>query len=218
MLIVDELADLMVTVGKEIEVLIQRLSQKSRAAGIHLIMATQRPSVDVITGVIKANLPTRVSFHVTSRIDSRTILGEQGAEQLLGKGDMLYKPSTGALRRVHGPFVSDEEVERVAEHWRGQGAPEYVDSVTEEPEDGVLRLRGRVHRQRQPRGAQVPPGLPDRVREPEGVAARGSSARWASATTPPPSGSSGWRRDGFVGPANHVGRRDIYRDRDGNPL
>ena len=135
-LIVDELADLMVTVGKEIEVLIQRLSQKSRAAGIHLIMATQRPSVDVITGVIKANLPTRISFHVTSRIDSRTILGEQGAEQLLGKGDMLYKYSSAALRRVHGPFVSDEEVERVAEHWRGQGKPEYVDSVTEEPEDG----------------------------------------------------------------------------------
>jgi len=113
-LIVDELADLMVTVGKEIEVLIQRLSQKSRAAGIHLIMATQRPSVDVITGVIKANLPTRISFKVTSRIDSRTILGEQGAEQLLGRGDMLYKPNTGAMLRVHGPFVSDEEVEAVA--------------------------------------------------------------------------------------------------------
>lgn len=136
MLIVDELADLMVTVGKEIEVLIQRLSQKSRAAGIHLIMATQRPSVDVITGVIKANLPTRISFKVTSRIDSRTILGEQGAEQLLGKGDMLYKPNTGAMIRVHGPFVSDEEVERVADHWRGQGKPDYVDAVTEEPEDG----------------------------------------------------------------------------------
>ncbi|MCB2051510.1 MAG: DNA translocase FtsK 4TM domain-containing protein, partial [Novosphingobium sp.] len=105
-LIVDELADLMVTVGKEIEVLIQRLSQKSRAAGIHLIMATQRPSVDVITGVIKANLPTRISFKVTSRIDSRTILGEQGSEMLLGKGDMLYKPNTGALVRVHGPFVA----------------------------------------------------------------------------------------------------------------
>ncbi|WP_370297832.1 FtsK/SpoIIIE family DNA translocase, partial [Qipengyuania mesophila] len=135
-LIVDELADLMVTVGKEIEVLIQRLSQKSRAAGIHLIMATQRPSVDVITGVIKANLPTRISFKVTSRIDSRTILGEQGSEQLLGKGDMLYKPNTGAMVRVHGPFVSDEEVEAVADHWRGQGTPDYVDAVTEEPEEG----------------------------------------------------------------------------------
>ncbi len=144
-LIVDELADLMVTVGKEIEVLIQRLSQKSRAAGIHLIMATQRPSVDVITGVIKANLPTRISFKVTSRIDSRTILGEQGSEQLLGKGDMLYKPNTGAMVRVHGPFVSDEEVEAVADHWRGQGTPDYVDA-----------------------GAQISPGLPDRIREPEG--------------------------------------------------
>src|SRR3546814_13517331 len=99
-------------------------------------MATQRPSVDVITGVIKANLPTRISFKVTSRIDSRTILGEQGAEQLLGKGDMLYKPNTGAIVRVHGPFVSDEEVEAVADFWRAQGKPEYVDAVTEEPEDG----------------------------------------------------------------------------------
>jgi S-DNA-T family DNA segregation ATPase FtsK/SpoIIIE len=135
-LIVDELADLMVTVGKEIEVLIQRLSQKSRAAGIHLIMATQRPSVDVITGVIKANLPTRVSFAVTSRIDSRTILGEQGAEQLLGKGDMLYKPSSDPIKRVHGPFVSDEEVEQVATYWRSQGKPDYVDAVTNEPEEG----------------------------------------------------------------------------------
>ena len=127
--IVDELADLMAVVGKDIEILIRRLTQKSRAAGIHLIMATQRPSVDVITGVIKANLPTRISFKVTSRIDSRTILGEQGAEQLLGKGDMLYKPNTGAMIRVHGPFVSDEEVERVATHWRAQGKPDYVDAV-----------------------------------------------------------------------------------------
>ncbi|MCB2089146.1 MAG: DNA translocase FtsK 4TM domain-containing protein, partial [Sphingomonadaceae bacterium] len=125
-LIVDELADLMVTVGKEIEVLIQRLSQKSRAAGIHLIMATQRPSVDVITGVIKANLPTRISFHVTSRIDSRTILGEQGSEQLLGKGDMLYVPGGKQITRIHGPFVSDDEVRAVADHWKGQGRPDYV--------------------------------------------------------------------------------------------
>ncbi|MGH3927798.1 MAG: DNA translocase FtsK, partial [Pseudonocardiaceae bacterium] len=119
--VVDEVADLMLTAGKEIESAIQRLSQKARAAGIRAIVATQRPSVDVITGVIKANLPTRISFAVTSRIDSRTILGEQGAEQLLGKGDMLYKPNTQPIMRVHGPFVSDEEVERVAEHWRGQG-------------------------------------------------------------------------------------------------
>ena len=134
--IVDELADLMMTAGKEVEFLIQRLAQKARAAGIHLIMATQRPSVDVITGVIKANLPTRISFHVTSKIDSRTILGEQGAEQLLGKGDMLYMPGGKGIVRVHGPFVSDDEVRAVADHWRAQGQPDYITSVTEEPEDG----------------------------------------------------------------------------------
>ena len=133
--VVDELADLMMTAGKEVEFLIQRLAQKARAAGIHLIMATQRPSVDVITGVIKANLPTRISFQVTSKIDSRTILGEQGAEQLLGKGDMLYMPGGKAVVRVHGPFVSDEEVERVADHWRGQGRPDYDEAVTRDPPD-----------------------------------------------------------------------------------
>lgn len=110
-------------------------AQKARAAGIHLIMATQRPSVDVITGVIKANLPTRISFHVTSKIDSRTILGEQGAEQLLGRGDMLYMPGGKGIVRVHGPFVSDDEVRGVADHWRGQGQPDYITSVTEEPEE-----------------------------------------------------------------------------------
>jgi DNA segregation ATPase FtsK/SpoIIIE, S-DNA-T family len=140
--VVDELADLMMTAGKEVEFLIQRLAQKARAAGIHLIMATQRPSVDVITGVIKANLPTRISFSVTSKIDSRTILGEQGAEQLLGKGDMLYMPGGKQIARVHGPFVSDEEVRAVADFWRGQGHPEYVQSVTEEPEDGGYMFEG----------------------------------------------------------------------------
>src|SRR5205823_1836418 len=140
--VVDELADLMMTAGKEVEFLIQRLAQKARAAGIHLIMATQRPSVDVITGVIKANLPTRISFQVTSKIDSRTILGEQGAEQLLGKGDMLYMPGGKQIIRVHGPFVSDEEVRAVAEHWRRQGAPEYIQAVTEEPEDGGYLFDG----------------------------------------------------------------------------
>ena len=133
--VVDELADLMMTAGKEVEFLIQRLAQKARAAGIHLIMATQRPSVDVITGVIKANLPTRISFQVTSKIDSRTILGEQGAEQLLGKGDMLWMSGGKQVVRVHGPFVSDDEVEAVADHWRRQGMPAYVDAVTEEPID-----------------------------------------------------------------------------------
>ena len=140
--IVDELADLMMTAGKEVEFLIQRLAQKARAAGIHLIMATQRPSVDVITGVIKANLPTRISFAVTSKIDSRTILGEQGAEQLLGKGDMLYMPGGKQIARVHGPFVSDEEVRAVADHWRVQGHPDYIQAVTEEPEEGGWDIDG----------------------------------------------------------------------------
>jgi DNA segregation ATPase FtsK/SpoIIIE, S-DNA-T family len=133
--IVDELADLMMVAGKEIEFLIQRLAQKARAAGIHLILATQRPSVDVITGVIKANLPTRVSFAVTSKIDSRTILNEQGAEQLLGKGDALFMIGGKQCTRVHGPLVSEAEVERVADHWRGQGMPDYLEAVTEDPED-----------------------------------------------------------------------------------
>jgi S-DNA-T family DNA segregation ATPase FtsK/SpoIIIE len=215
--IVDELADLMVTVGKEIEVLIQRLSQKSRAAGIHLIMATQRPSVDVITGVIKANLPTRISFAVTSRIDSRTILGEQGAEQLLGKGDMLYKPSSDPVRRVHGPFVSDEEVERVAAYWRSQGSPEYVDSVTEEPEDGGFGFddidaasdspEERKYRQVCQIVFESQKASASWIQRQMGVGYN-TAAKWIERM----------EADGFVGPSNHVGRRDIYRDRDGNPL
>jgi S-DNA-T family DNA segregation ATPase FtsK/SpoIIIE len=132
--VVDEMADLMLIAGKDIEASVQRLSQMARAAGIHLIMATQRPSVDVITGTIKANFPTRISFQVTSKIDSRTILGEAGAEQLLGSGDMLLMQSGGRLMRVHGPFVTEEEVERVVDYLRDQGAPEYLDVVTEEEE------------------------------------------------------------------------------------
>ncbi|MEQ1542563.1 MAG: DNA translocase FtsK 4TM domain-containing protein [Novosphingobium sp.] len=216
--IVDELADLMVTVGKEIEVLIQRLSQKSRAAGIHLIMATQRPSVDVITGVIKANLPTRISFAVTSRIDSRTILGEQGAEQLLGKGDMLYKPNTDPIKRVHGPFVSDEEVERIADFWRAQGSPEYVDSVTEEPEDGGFGFddldatasdapEERKYRQACQIVFESQKASASWLQRQLGVGYN-TAAKWVERM----------EADGFVGPANHVGRRDIYRDRDGQPL
>lgn len=130
--VVDEMADLMMVAGKEIEIAVQRLAQMARAAGIHLIMATQRPSVDVITGTIKANFPTRISFHVTSRIDSRTILGEQGAEQLLGQGDMLYMKPGGKIVRVHGPFVEDKEVERVVEFLRTQGEPVYEESIEEE--------------------------------------------------------------------------------------
>ena len=217
-IIVDELADLMITVGKEIEVLIQRLSQKSRAAGIHLIMATQRPSVDVITGVIKANMPTRISFHVTSRIDSRTILGEQGSEQLLGKGDMLYKPSSGPLTRVHGPFVSDEEVEEIANHWRGQGTPEYIDAVTEEPEDGGgLSFEDELTASDNPQERKYRQACQIVI---ENQKASGSwlqrqmgvgyntAAKWIERM----------EEEGLVGPANHVGKREIYRDQDGNPL
>ena len=133
--IVDEMADLMMVAGKEIEGAIQRLAQMARAAGIHLIMATQRPSVDVITGTIKANFPTRISFQVTSKIDSRTILGEQGAEQLLGQGDMLHMAGGGRIVRVHGPFVSDEEVEKVVNHLKEQGRPDYLATVTADEED-----------------------------------------------------------------------------------
>ncbi|MDX8442326.1 DNA translocase FtsK [Mesorhizobium sp. VK3E] len=135
-IIVDEMADLMMVAGKEIEGAIQRLAQMARAAGIHLIMATQRPSVDVITGTIKANFPTRISFQVTSKIDSRTILGEQGAEQLLGQGDMLHMAGGGRISRVHGPFVSDVEVEHVVAHLKAQGRPEYLDTVTADEEEG----------------------------------------------------------------------------------
>ncbi|WP_309753002.1 DNA translocase FtsK 4TM domain-containing protein [Novosphingobium sp.] len=216
--IVDELADLMVTVGKEVEVLIQRLAQKSRAAGIHLIMATQRPSVDVITGVIKANLPTRISFAVTSKIDSRTILGEQGAEQLLGKGDMLYKPASDAIKRVHGPFVSDEEVEQIADFWRAQGTPEYVDSVTEEPEDGSFGFDDldatasdspdeRKYRQACQIVFESQKASASWLQRQLGVGYN-TAAKWVERM----------EGDGFVGPANHVGRRDIYRDKDGSPL
>jgi len=217
-LIVDELADLMVTVGKEIEVLIQRLSQKSRAAGIHLIMATQRPSVDVITGVIKANLPTRISFKVTSRIDSRTILGEQGAEQLLGKGDMLYKPNTGATVRVHGPFVSDEEVEAVANFWRAQGSPEYIDAVTEEPEDGGglsfeddLTASDNPDERKYRQACQIvienQKASGSWLQRQMGVGYN-TAAKWIERM----------ESEGLVGPANHVGRREIFRDQDGNPI
>ncbi len=138
--IIDEMADLMMVAGKDIEGAVQRLAQMARAAGIHVIMATQRPSVDVITGTIKANFPTRISFQVTSKIDSRTILGEQGAEQLLGMGDMLYMAGGGRIQRVHGPFVSDQEVEEIVSHLKCQGVPQYLDAVTEDDdgdEDGA---------------------------------------------------------------------------------
>ncbi|VVS95834.1 DNA-binding membrane protein required for chromosome resolution and partitioning (fragment) [Erythrobacter sp. EC-HK427] len=215
--IVDELADLMLVVGKEIEGMLQRLCQKSRAAGIHVITATQRPSVDVITGVIKANLPTRISFAVSSRIDSRTIIGEQGAEQLLGKGDMLYKPLSGSITRVHGPFVSDEEVERVAEHWRKQGSPQYIDSVTQEPEDGGFAFEDeftgsdnpeeRKYRQACQMVIENQKASGSWLQRQMGVGYN-TAAKWIERM----------EEDGLVGPANHVGRREIYRDKDGNPI
>uniref|UniRef100_A0A3B0JD67 DNA translocase FtsK n=1 Tax=Wolbachia endosymbiont of Aleurodicus dispersus TaxID=1288877 RepID=A0A3B0JD67_9RICK len=140
--IVDEMADLMLVAGKDIECSIQRLAQMARAAGIHIIMATQRPSVDVITGVIKANFPTRISFAVTSKIDSRTILGEQGAEQLLGMGDMLYMASGGKIIRVHGPFVSDDEVQNIVDHLKTQGEPNYMEEITREDENSFAESEG----------------------------------------------------------------------------
>ena len=134
--IVDELADMMMVVGKKVEELIARIAQKARAAGIHLVLATQRPSVDVLTGLIKANIPTRLSFMVQSKVDSRTILGEGGAEQLLGHGDMLFLPPGGGVpTRVHGAFVSDEEVHRVVADWKSRAAPVYIDSITSTSED-----------------------------------------------------------------------------------
>tara|TARA_B100000945_G_C20367650_1_gene590446 strand:- start:744 stop:1424 length:681 start_codon:yes stop_codon:yes gene_type:complete len=136
--VVDEMSDLMLVAGKEIENYIQKLSQMARAAGIHIIMATQRPSVDVITGTIKANFPTRISFQVSSKIDSRTILGEQGAEQLLGKGDMLFMSSANRIVRIHGPYVSENEIEKISSVLRAQGEPEYVEDITIEKNESLV--------------------------------------------------------------------------------
>ncbi|WBO22567.1 FtsK/SpoIIIE family DNA translocase [Sphingomonas abietis] len=215
--IVDELADLMMTAGKEVEFLIQRLAQKARAAGIHLIMATQRPSVDVITGVIKANLPTRISFSVTSKIDSRTILGEQGAEQLLGKGDMLYMPGGKQIARVHGPFVSDEEVRAVADHWRSQGTPDYISSVTEEPEDGGFALDGQPADDDSPDAALY--------RKAVQVVAESQKASTSYVQRQLRIGYNSAARliermekEGKVGAPDHVGRREVLIDRDGQPV
>jgi S-DNA-T family DNA segregation ATPase FtsK/SpoIIIE len=215
--VVDELADLMMTAGKEVEFLIQRLAQKARAAGIHLIMATQRPSVDVITGVIKANLPTRISFQVTSKIDSRTILGEQGAEQLLGRGDMLYMPGGKQIIRVHGPFVTDEEVRAVAEHWRRQGAPDYVSAVTEEPEDGGYLFDG------QPTGEDD--AETQLYRKAIQIVAESQKASTSYLQRQLRIGYNSAARliermekDGLVGQPDHVGRREVLIDPDGHPI
>jgi S-DNA-T family DNA segregation ATPase FtsK/SpoIIIE len=209
--IVDELADLMMTAGKEVEFLIQRLAQKARAAGIHLIMATQRPSVDVITGVIKANLPTRISFQVTSKIDSRTILGEQGAEQLLGKGDMLYMPGGKQIARVHGPFVSDEEVRAVADHWRAQGTPDYIQAVTEEPEDGGYTIEG------SPSGPDDPETQTYRRAIQLVVENRKASTSWLQRQLRIGYNSAArlierMEKDDIISTPDHVGRREVQID------
>ena len=198
--VVDEMADLMMVAGKDIEGAIQRLAQMARAAGIHLIMATQRPSVDVITGTIKANFPTRISFQVTSKIDSRTILGEQGAEQLLGQGDMLYMAGGGRIARVHGPFVSENEVEKVVAHLKKQGAPEYLHAITEEDEAG----RRRDDEGPCPRRARWTPRNRPTITTARSTSCCAtarcrratSSAACRSATTRPLRWSSGWRRKG----------------------
>ena len=214
--IVDELADLMMTAGKEVEFLIQRLAQKARAAGIHLIMATQRPSVDVITGVIKANLPTRISFHVTSKIDSRTILGEQGAEQLLGKGDMLYMPGGKGIVRVHGPFVSDDEVRGIADHWRAQGQPDYISSVTEEPEDGFA-LEGA------PEGEDTAEDQQYRAAIQLVCESQKASTSWLQRQLRIGYNSAArliekMEKDGIVSRPDHVGRREVRRDTEGHAI
>ncbi|MGP7795768.1 DNA translocase FtsK [Sphingomonas sp. CLY1604] len=214
--IVDELADLMMTAGKEVEFLIQRLAQKARAAGIHLIMATQRPSVDVITGVIKANLPTRISFHVTSKIDSRTILGEQGAEQLLGRGDMLYMPGGKGIVRVHGPFVSDDEVRGIADHWRAQGQPDYISSVTEEPEDSFA-LEGA------PEGEDTAEDQQYRAAIQLVCESQKASTSWLQRQLRIGYNSAArliekMEKDGIVSRPDHVGRREVLRDTEGHAI
>ncbi|HKT16009.1 MAG TPA: DNA translocase FtsK 4TM domain-containing protein [Allosphingosinicella sp.] len=215
--VVDELADLMMTAGKEVEFLIQRLAQKARAAGIHLIMATQRPSVDVITGVIKANLPTRISFAVTSKIDSRTILGEQGAEQLLGKGDMLYMPGGKQIARVHGPFVSDEEVRAVAEFWKGQGQPEYVMAVTEEPADGGYMFEG------QPTGdddaeTQLYRKAVQTVAESQKASTSYLQRQLRVGYNNAARLIERMEKEGKVSAPDHVGRREVLIDPEGHPI
>jgi len=208
--IVDEMADLMMVAGKDIEAAVQRLAQMARAAGIHLITATQRPSVDVITGTIKANFPTRISFQVTSKIDSRTILGEQGAEQLLGQGDMLFMAGGGRITRVHGPFVSDSEVEKVVKHLKSQGQPSYIEQVTaDEEEEDPLGLGGEGEE-----GEDA--GL---YRQAVDIVLREGKASTSFIQRKLQIGYNRAARliermeeDGIVSPANHAGKREILRD------
>jgi S-DNA-T family DNA segregation ATPase FtsK/SpoIIIE len=218
--IVDEMADLMMVAGKDIEGAIQRLAQMARAAGIHLIMATQRPSVDVITGTIKANFPTRISFQVTSKIDSRTILGEQGAEHLLGQGDMLHMVGGGRISRVHGPFVSDEEVEKVVAHLKTQGRPEYLGTVTEdadEADDGEEEDTAVFDK-----SAMAEDDTADLYEKAVKVVLRDKKCstsyiqrRLSIGYNRAASLVERMEQEGIVGPANHVGKRSIIvGDRD----
>ncbi len=207
---IDEMADLMMVAGKDIEICVQRLAQKARAAGIHVIMATQRPSVDVITGTIKANFPTRISFQVISKFDSRTILGEQGAEQLLGQGDLLYMQGGGRITRVHGPFVSDQEVEAVVEYLREQGEPNYLDDVTEpmDDEEGSAVPTGSLGGNTNAEGALYDQAVAIVARD------RKASTSYLQRCL-----TIGYNRaaklieqmekDGIVSPANHVGKREV---------
>ncbi len=205
--VIDEMADLMIVAGKEIEAAVQRLAQMARAAGIHVAMATQRPSVDVITGTIKANFPTRISFQVTSKIDSRTILGEQGAEQLLGQGDMLFLPGGGRMTRVHGPFVKDEEVERITDWLREQGEPDYVEEVTEVDEETESGLSGIAA------ASDADKSLFDQAVD---VVAREGKASTSFIQRHLNIGYNRaaklieqMEKEGVVSPANHVGKREI---------
>jgi S-DNA-T family DNA segregation ATPase FtsK/SpoIIIE len=213
--IVDEMADLMMVAGKEIEGAIQRLAQMARAAGIHLIMATQRPSVDVITGTIKANFPTRISFQVTSKIDSRTILGEQGAEQLLGQGDMLHMAGGGRISRVHGPFVSDEEVEKVVLHLKAQGRPEYLETVTagEEDEEEEKPAAGGAVFDKGDIAAEDGDDLYEKavkvVMRDRKCSTSYIQRRLAIGYNRAASLVERMEKDGLVGAANHVGKREI---------
>nr|WP_246180230.1 DNA translocase FtsK [Microvirga thermotolerans] len=209
--IVDEMADLMMVAGKEIEGAIQRLAQMARAAGIHVILATQRPSVDVITGTIKANFPTRISFQVTSKIDSRTILGEMGAEQLLGQGDMLYMAGGGRITRVHGPFCSDEEVEKVVAHLKRQGRPQYLEAVTADEDEGGAGGDSPVFDQ----GEFGAPGG-DLYEQAVSIVLRHRKAstsyiqrRLQIGYNRAASLMERMEKEGIVGPANHAGKREI---------
>ncbi len=206
--IIDEMADLMMVAGKDIEGAVQRLAQMARAAGIHVIMATQRPSVDVITGTIKANFPTRISFQVTSKIDSRTILGEQGAEQLLGMGDMLYMAGGGRIQRVHGPFVSDTEVEDVVAYLKTQGAPQYLDAITEDDDEdgegGGPAGTSNLAESDDPYDQAVAIVLRDGKASTSYVQRRlGIGYNRAASLI------ERMEQEGIIGPANHAGKREI---------